>query len=298
MTALTLSGEGGAAAGSAPPRATPARVTYARLAWAAWRQYRLRLLALAVLCAGFAVWELLTGLRVRQVYGQYTRDHCGTMAAAHACAALPSFEAQPIDEYPAVVAIALHVLPVLVAVFLAAPLLAAELERGTWRFAWTQGAGRSRWLLTRLILLATAVTLAGAALGALGDWLIAPYDAVGIATPWQGGQFDVTVITEAGWCLLGFAAGILVGALTKQVVGAMATAGGVVIGLIGVTFFRLDTRLLAAPRGMAQRPEFSWLSFQPASRYWLFQSLAGGALGVTALALLAAAAWIVRRRLC
>ena len=47
-------------------------------------------------------------------------------------------------------------LPALIGVFVGAPLLARELEHGTYRFAWTQGVTRRRWLLSKTLLLALA----------------------------------------------------------------------------------------------------------------------------------------------
>ncbi len=39
----------------------------------------------------------------------------------------------------------MFVVPVLLGVFVGAPLISRELDTGTFRFAWTQGAGRTRW---------------------------------------------------------------------------------------------------------------------------------------------------------
>lgn len=49
-------------------------------------------------------------------------------------------------------------LPVLFGLFLGAPPLAREYESGTYRFTFTQGAGRTRWLVTKIGLL-TLLTL-------------------------------------------------------------------------------------------------------------------------------------------
>src|SRR5262249_28337251 len=42
--------------------------------------------------------------------------------------------------------------PVLLGAFTGAPLLSRELESGTFRFAWTQGAGRTRWAASTLLV--------------------------------------------------------------------------------------------------------------------------------------------------
>ena len=49
--------------------------------------------------------------------------------------------------------IILQVFPVLIGAFIGAPLLAREMETGTFRYAWTQGFGRWRWTLAKLVAL-------------------------------------------------------------------------------------------------------------------------------------------------
>ncbi len=46
--------------------------------------------------------------------------------------------------------------PVLLGAFAGAPLLSRELDSGTFRFAWTQGAGRTRWAVSTLVVPALA----------------------------------------------------------------------------------------------------------------------------------------------
>ena len=45
----------------------------------------------------------------------------------------------------------LQAVPALIGAFVGAPVLARELESGTSRFAWTQGFGRWRWTLAKLV---------------------------------------------------------------------------------------------------------------------------------------------------
>jgi hypothetical protein len=56
--------------------------------------------------------------------------------------------------------IILQVFPVLIGTFIGAPLLAREMETGTFRYTWTQGFGRWRWTLAKLVALGLAVTAA------------------------------------------------------------------------------------------------------------------------------------------
>ena len=73
----------------------------------------------------------------------------------------------------------LQPVPALIGAFVGAPVLARELETGTFRYAWTQGFGRWRWTLAKLVGLALAVTVVAGAIGVLFSWYYQPYFAPG-----------------------------------------------------------------------------------------------------------------------
>jgi ABC-2 family transporter protein len=131
------------------------------------------------------------------------------------------------------------VLPVLVGVFVGAPLLSRELETGTYRFAFTQGIGRRRYLLTTLAILAAYVALGAIVLGVvLGGWGH-PFEVVGTESRWQAGLFATTWPVLAGWSLVALALGVLCGAVIKKTVTAMGTTAVVVGGLVLGSFHRI-----------------------------------------------------------
>ena len=70
-------------------------------------------------------------------------------------------------------------LPVLIGAFVGAPVLARELETGTYRYAWTQGFGRWRWTLGKLVPLAILLVAATGTFGVLLSWYYRPYLAAG-----------------------------------------------------------------------------------------------------------------------
>src|SRR5260370_14860711 len=57
--------------------------------------------------------------------------------------------------------------PALIGMFVGAPVLARELETGTFRYAWTQGFGRWRWTRAKLLMLAVVVAAPSGAIRAL-----------------------------------------------------------------------------------------------------------------------------------
>ena len=77
----------------------------------------------------------------------------------------------------------LQAVPALIGAFVGAPVLARELETGTFRFAWTQGFGRWRWTLAKLVALGVVVAAAAGALSVLFSWYYQPYFADGQPGP-------------------------------------------------------------------------------------------------------------------
>ena len=73
----------------------------------------------------------------------------------------------------------LQAVPALIGAFAGAPVLARELETGTFRYAWTQGFGRWRWALAKLVPLAVVLAAATGAFGVLVSWYYQPYFATG-----------------------------------------------------------------------------------------------------------------------
>src|SRR6266566_2328595 len=135
MTALT----------AAAPLAAPRRpVPWARLAWVTWRQHRAALAGVAVLLGALSLYLLVTGLKIRAAYASVTACH---PAGSAGCQQLSQLFDVGYYRTARTTSGLLQAVPVLIGVFAGAPLLARELETGTFRFAWTQGCGRTRWTI-------------------------------------------------------------------------------------------------------------------------------------------------------
>jgi len=141
----------------------------------------------------------------------------------------------------------LQALPAVIGAFVGAPLLARELETGSFRYAWTQGFGRGRWALAKLVLLAVVVTAAASAISALFAWYYQPYFAPANQTasltewsPFAGGLFDVRGVAFAAWTLTAFAIGGLAGVLIRRVVPAIVATMVAFAGLaiVAANFIR------------------------------------------------------------
>jgi hypothetical protein len=135
----------------------------------------------------------------------------------------------------------LQLLPALIGAFAGAPLLARELETGTFRYAWTQGFDRWRWALAKLVLLALVLTAATAAFGALVSWYYQPYlgpggQALGLYenSPF-GDLFSLREVTFPAWTLAAFTTAALAGMLIRRVVPAIVATLAVYAGLAFAT---------------------------------------------------------------
>jgi hypothetical protein len=220
MTALTM---------PARPRhdANLRPVPWRRMAWVTWRQHRVALAGVAVLLGALAVYLWLTGLQIHHAYA----------AACHPAGSLDctlNFS----GRYAAtaiVVSIILQAVPAVIGAFIGGPLLARELETGTFRFAWTQGFGRLRWTLAKLVLLAVAVAAAAGAFSVLFSWYSQPFFAAGYTIPFATRLFDLLGIAFAAWTLVAFAIGALAGMLIRRVVPAIAATLAVYAGLAFAT---------------------------------------------------------------
>jgi ABC-2 family transporter protein len=206
----------------------PRPVPWRRMAWVTWRQHRTALGGVAVFLGAWAGYLWLSG---RQAHHAYAAAIACRPANSIGCGeALGNFN----DRYgsPALtVAVLLQTAPALIGAFVGAPLLARELETGTFRYAWTQGFGRWRWALAKLVPLAVLLTAVAWVFSLLFSWFFQPYFADGNNTPFTAELFDLRGVAFAAWTLAVYAIGVLAGMLIRRVVPAIAATMAVWAGL-------------------------------------------------------------------
>jgi hypothetical protein len=185
--------------------------------WLTWRQHRLEVAigaaALALLGAALLATRDLVEGYARSVATCTTALSCGQARDSLAHWVGTSFPLQYL----------LPALPLLVGVFVGAPLLARELEQGTHLLLWTQSITPRRWLAIKLAVLGGLTVLMLGAHVAFMTWWCGPIDAA--IGPWA--TFDVHGPAPLAYALFALALGTACGAAVRQTVGAMAlTAGG------------------------------------------------------------------------
>ncbi|MFE5241175.1 MULTISPECIES: hypothetical protein [unclassified Streptomyces] len=121
-------------------------------------------------------------------------------------------------------ALALTVLPAIISAFVAGPLIARELESGTYRVAWTQSVTPARWLAAKLAVPAVLLVAGVTVLSAVLSWA-QTRTATDFSVDWfDGPVFVATVPAVIGYTLLGITVGTLTGLLVHRTVAAMSVA--------------------------------------------------------------------------
>ncbi|MFJ9185321.1 MULTISPECIES: ABC transporter permease [Streptomyces] len=112
-------------------------------------------------------------------------------------------------------------LPLILAVFIGAPLIAGDQENGTAQLVTTQSATRRQWLIAKLGLAYTLALVSGVVLSALFTWWWKPYRSVFLSDWIDGAIFDNTGPVLPAFLLFLTAAGITIGTLIRRVLPAM-----------------------------------------------------------------------------
>ena len=136
----------------------------------------------------------------------------------------------------------LQVVPALIGAFVGAPVLARELETGTFRFAWTQGFGRWRWALAKLVAARgragrrhRRVRRAGVLVLPAGVRHRQPGPSAFTEDSPLVTLFSLREVTFPAWTLAAFAIGALAGMLIRRVVPAIVATLAVYAGLVFAT---------------------------------------------------------------
>jgi len=206
------------------PRLRERAVRSARLTWV---QHRWALVAFGVATGAVAVVNLLVGLKAHAVW-----DGLPTCGATKCLDTRASSFLQ--GGFPPVMSMALRVLPLAAGMFLGAPLVARELESGTFHFTWTQATGRRRAIAVPALVTAIVVAALSLLLGWLFWWASGPFVAQGATSGWRPILFDVGPLTLLGWSVFAYVLGVLIGTRAGRVVAAVAITATVTVALFAL----------------------------------------------------------------
>ena len=198
----------------------------------AWLQARTQTAIAAAALAAAAVVAVVTGPRLLHLYQVDVVVCHPSNCAAATTAFLASFRWMQIFAPPL-----LLVLPALLGMFWGAPLVARELETGTFRMAWTQSVTRKRWLAVKLAVAGLASMAVTGLLSLILTWWFSPIDRVQ-ANALTPSMFGVRGIAPVGYAAFAFALGVTAGVLLRRTIPAMAvTLAGFTAARLAVTYY-------------------------------------------------------------
>ncbi|HXT94095.1 MAG TPA: hypothetical protein VN714_33100 [Trebonia sp.] len=329
--------------------ATPRPVPWRRMIWVTWRQHRATFISVPAVLAAAAILLVVFGLRAHHDYAALVNCPLDPGKQSGTCSRLMANFNSGVWPLANVCSILMQLAPVLLGAFAGAPLLARELESGTFRYAWTQGFGRERQAIAKLVLLGLTLAVLAWAFSELFSWFFQPFLWVEQMNQMSTeAVFDTRGLVFPVFTLVSFVIGAFLGMLFRRSIPAMAATLGVYLvirllawGVRGQYPLTLVTRnawqftaygtpgqpgfpwilnsWVTGPGGKPASPSIVsqvqlslggggnqpvsvpkgytiWTRFFPASHFWPMQLIEAGWLLVLAVAIGAAAVWLVHRR--
>jgi hypothetical protein len=188
--------------------------------WFAWRQFRTQAAVVFGALAVLAVVVIVTGLQLRHWYDASGIANC---AAAGDCDTVTSAFTSHYSWLQTLLGnVLIDFFPAVIGVFWGAPLIARELDTGSYRLVWTQSVTRTRWLAARITIVGAASIAAVGLLSWMVTWWFTPFDNM------ANNKFDPSVFSERdiaplGYAAFAFALGVTAGLLIRRTLPAMAT---------------------------------------------------------------------------
>lgn len=213
------------------------------MTWIVWRQQRPVVITLvAGLVVAVAAILLLRAGMVADLTARNLLDCVDKGVEACRGAAASEFQTTWFDRMHAAEATVL-VAPVLIGIFVGAPLFAREFEQGTHALAFTQSVSRTRWMATKFVVAALpALVVVVAYQLVVHSWL----DAAGKLGPLSMGPFYFTTfdahgVSPVAYTLFAYTLGMFAGAVFRRTLVAMTLTLGLFIAvrtvLVGVREF-------------------------------------------------------------
>ncbi|MEU6227224.1 ABC transporter [Streptomyces sp. NPDC047042] len=199
--------------------ATTRRPRLSGMTWLVWRQHRA------------AFWTILAAAALSIAWMVYQRGQMTDYLDGHGYPAKPLSDGfqQYIDAFSSV-AMGLGSIPILLGVFLGAPLLAGDLESGTAKLVAAQSVSRTRWLATKLGLTGLVVVVITVALSAVFNWWWSPVKGEPTVMDWTSTEgFNNTGPVPVALTLLSVFGGVAIGVVLRRTLMAMVVTFGFVV---------------------------------------------------------------------
>jgi ABC-type transport system involved in multi-copper enzyme maturation permease subunit len=237
--------------------------------WLTWRQFRVQAAVAVIFLAVAAVVLGMTGSHLRDLYNASGIAACNahgpstsSRSVATDCATVYATFSSHESLLRNLLGPLLLAIPVITAIFWGAPLLARELENGTYKLAWTQSVTRARWLATKIALVGLASIAVAELFSLMVSWWFSPIDKVNMNRLTQG-VFDERGIVAIGYAAFAFALAVTAGALIRRTLPAMASTLLAFVGVRLILTYWIRPRLIAPAHTTTELQAASNLGFEP-----------------------------------
>jgi hypothetical protein len=223
MTVLTMPAQP-----SQDSNAAPRPVPWRRMAWVTWRQQRATFISVPAVLVAAAVVLVIFGLKAHHDYAALVNCPLDQGKQSGTCSRLMSDFNSTDWALANICSLMMQLAPVLLGAFAGAPLLARELETGTFRYAWTQGFGRERQAIAKLALLGVTLAVLAWAFSELFSWFFQPFLWVEQMNQMSTeAVFATRGLVFPAFTLVSFTIGAFLGMLFRRIIPAMAATLGV-----------------------------------------------------------------------
>jgi hypothetical protein len=227
------------------------------VSWLLWRQHRAQVVWSAGLLALFGAAVVVTGIHMADLYSGARADCAG---------GAPCLLDHLFDGYGAIIdTVHLTLLvPLALGAFVAAPLIAREVDQNTHALVWTQSITRRRWLVSKVAVVVAGSVLLTAAVTALVTWWSGTPNSLG-GDRFHGAQFDTQNLVPVAFTLFAVGLGLAAGAALRRTLPAVvATVFGYVAVRMAVGVFirphwMAPVKAASSSQGGAPVPSGSWI---------------------------------------
>jgi hypothetical protein len=199
--------------------------------WMTWRQFRAQAIAAGAILLALAIAAGLTGAGLASDFNGAGLNTCHASCAQDATNFVSTLRGSSYELLFYGGIVVMYLAPALIGLFWGAPLIARELETGTYRLAWNQSVTRSRWTLAKLGIGGLASVAVAGLLSLMITWWASPINTAlnygGSGSSQLSSRMEPLLFAARGVAPLGYAAfaftlGVTLGILLRRTIPAMA----------------------------------------------------------------------------